>query len=174
VRGLPEVGGNLPAAVMAEEMETPGPGQIRGFVSVLGNPVASVPNSARLDRALAGLEFMVSLDFYINETSRHAHIILPGSHALERSQYDVVFHALQVRNTAKYSLPVLPPAPDSRTDWDILYDLSMRLGGRAGWAATPRQSAAAGPSRRTASNPRAHRRSGGSHRQVRRQVPARS
>ncbi|MBL9040554.1 MAG: molybdopterin-dependent oxidoreductase [Myxococcales bacterium] len=129
VRGLPEVGGNLPAAVMAEEMETPGPGQIRGFVSVLGNPVASVPNSARLDRALAGLEFMVSLDFYINETSRHAHIILPGSHALERSQYDVVFHALQVRNTTKYSLPVLPPAPDSRTDWDILYDLSMRLGG---------------------------------------------
>lgn len=129
IRGLPEVGGNLPASVMAEEMETAGPGQIRALVCVLGNPVMSVPNSARLDRALAGLEFMVSLDYYINETSRHAHIILPGRHALERSQYDVVFHALQVRNTAKYSLPVLKPAADSRTDFDILYELSMRLGG---------------------------------------------
>jgi len=129
VRGLPEVGGNLPAAVMAEEMETPGEGQIRGLVCVLGNPVLSVPSSARLDKALAGLDFMVSLDYYVNETSRHAHIILPGRHALERSQYDVVFHTLAVRNTAKYSLPVLQPAPSSRSDWDILYDLSMRLGG---------------------------------------------
>ncbi len=129
VRGLPEVGGNLPAAVMAEEIETPGPGQIRALVCILGNPVMSVPNSARLDKALASLEFMVSLDYYVNETSRHAHIILPGRHALERSTYDVVFHALQVRNTAKYSLPVIEPKANSRTDWDILYDLSMRLGG---------------------------------------------
>lgn len=129
VRGLPEVGGNLPAAVLAEEIETNGPGQIRALVCVLGNPVMSVPSSARLDRALASLEFMVSLDYYINETSRHAHFILPGRHALERSQYDVVFHALQVRNTAKYSLPVIEPSENTRTDWDILYDLSMRLGG---------------------------------------------
>lgn len=129
VRSLPEVAGNLPAAALAEEIDTAGPGQIRALVCMLGNPVMSVPNSVRLDRALGSLEFMVSLDYYINETSRHAHIILPGRHALERSHYDLVFHSLQVRNTAKYSLPVLQPAPDSRTDFDILYELSMRLGG---------------------------------------------
>jgi len=128
VRGLPEFGGQLPVAAMAEEMDTPGEGQIRGFVTVAGNPVLSSPNSARLERALAGLEFMVAIDFYINETSRHAHIILPGRYALERAHVDVVLEAFAVRNKAKYSPPVVTPAPDTRDDWEILYDLGMRLG----------------------------------------------
>jgi anaerobic selenocysteine-containing dehydrogenase len=128
VRGLPEFGGQLPVAAMAEEMDTPGEGQIRGFVTVAGNPVLSAPNAGRLERALAGLEFMVSLDFYINETSRHAHIILPARYALERAHVDVVLEAFAVRNKAKYSPKVVEPAPDTREDWEILYDLGMRLG----------------------------------------------
>jgi anaerobic selenocysteine-containing dehydrogenase len=72
VRNLPEVGGMLPAATMAEEMETDGPGQIRGLVTLAGNPVLSVPNGERLARAFAGLDFMVSIDLYVNETTRHA------------------------------------------------------------------------------------------------------
>jgi anaerobic selenocysteine-containing dehydrogenase len=129
VRGLPELGGQLPAAVMAEEMETPGPGQIRGFVTVAGNPVLSTANGERLAAALAGLEFMVAVDLYVNETTRHAHLILPPLHALEHSHYDVVFHALAVRNTVKYGEPVVAPEPGGLDDWEILHELGMRLGG---------------------------------------------
>ncbi len=128
VRGLPEFAGQLPAAVMAEEMETPGPGQIRGFITVAGNPVLSTPNGERLAAALARLDFMVAIDYYRNETTRHAHLILPPVHAFERGHYDVAFHALAVRNTAKYSEPIFQ-AEDGREDWEILYELGMRLGG---------------------------------------------
>jgi anaerobic selenocysteine-containing dehydrogenase len=129
VRGLPELAGQLPGAVMAEEMETPGEGQIRGFVTIAGNPVLSVPNGERLAAALSKLEFMVSVDPFINETTRHAHLILPGTHVLERGHYDLVFHTLAVRNTAKWCEPIFTPAPDALDDYAILYELGMRLGG---------------------------------------------
>jgi anaerobic selenocysteine-containing dehydrogenase len=130
VRGLPELGGLLPGAVMAEEMETPGEGQIRAFVTLAGNPVLSVPNGERLSRALAKLEHMVSIDFYLTETTRHAHLILPPVHALERAHYDVLFHALAVRNTVKYSEAVVTPEDEgAKDDFAILYELGMRLGG---------------------------------------------
>ncbi len=129
VRGLPEFSGALPAAAIAEEIETPGDGQIRGFVCVAGNPVLSVPNGPRLDRALGRLEFMVAIDPYINETARHAHLVLPPTSALERSHFDLVLHGLQVRNTVRYSPPVLEPPDGALSDWDILYELGMRLGG---------------------------------------------
>jgi anaerobic selenocysteine-containing dehydrogenase len=130
VRKLPEVGGLLPAATMAEEMETAGAGQIRGLVTLAGNPVLSVPSGERLGRALAGLDFMVSIDLYVNETTRHAHLILPPASALERSHYDVVFHTVAVRNTAKWSPPVFAPTVDGRHDWDILWSLASYIVGR--------------------------------------------
>jgi anaerobic selenocysteine-containing dehydrogenase len=130
VRGLPELGGQLPAAVMAEEMETPGEGQIRAFITVAGNPVLSVPNGERLARAFPSLDCMVAIDYYLNETTRHAHLILPPVHALERAHFDLIFNALAVRNTVKYSEPVVAPADgDARDDFAILYELGMRLGG---------------------------------------------
>jgi anaerobic selenocysteine-containing dehydrogenase len=145
VRGLPEFAGQLPAAVMAEEMETPGEGQIRGFITIAGNPVLSCPNSERLSRAMEGLEHYVAIDYYLNETTRHAHLILPPVHALERAHYDLVFHALAVRNTAKYSERVVAPADaDARDDYAILYELGMRLGGmRFGHPAIDRAAKAA-------------------------------
>jgi anaerobic selenocysteine-containing dehydrogenase len=127
VRGLPEFGGEWPAAVLAEEIDTPGDGQVRALVTSAGNPVLSTPNGQRLDRALATLEFMVSIDIYVNETTRHAHLILPTTAALEHDHYDVVFHALAVRNTAKYSKALFDPGPDARHDWQILLELSRRL-----------------------------------------------
>ncbi len=127
VRGLPEFGGEWPVAVLAEEIETPGPGQIRALVTSAGNPVLSAPNGARLDRALGGLDFMVSIDVYLNETTRHAHLILPPTFALEHSNYDLVFHALAVRNTAKYSPPLFRAEKGAREDWEILVDLSTAL-----------------------------------------------
>jgi anaerobic selenocysteine-containing dehydrogenase len=132
VRGLPELGGMLPASAMAEEMETPGPGQIRALVTLAGNPVSSVPGGERLGRALAGLDFMVSIDIYLNETTRHAHLVLPPRAPLERGHYDVLFHALAVRNTVKWSEPVLPETPDSRDEWAILYELAIKLVGLRG------------------------------------------
>ena len=127
VRGLPELGGMLPATTMADEMETPGDGQIRALVTIAGNPVLSVPGGERLARALGKLDFMLSIDIYLNETTRHAHLVLPPRSSLERGHYDLVFHAIAVRNTVKWSEPVLRPDPDTRDDWDILHDLSLRL-----------------------------------------------
>ncbi|MEJ7732309.1 MAG: molybdopterin dinucleotide binding domain-containing protein [Polyangiaceae bacterium] len=127
MRGLPELGGTLPAATMAEELATPGEHQIRAMVTMAGNPVLSVPNGERLDRALGGLEFMVSVDLYINETTRHANLVLPPISGLERSHYDLVFHAIAVRNTAKWSAPALPPPAGAFEDWDILWGLGSRL-----------------------------------------------
>jgi anaerobic selenocysteine-containing dehydrogenase len=127
VRGLPEFAGELPVAALAEEMDTPGEGQVRGFVTHAGNPVLSTPNGARLDRALRGLEFYAAIDFYINETTRHAHVILPPTAGLERDHYDLVFHMLAIRNTAKWSPSVVDAAPDARHDWQILGELAVRL-----------------------------------------------
>jgi anaerobic selenocysteine-containing dehydrogenase len=127
VRGLPEFGGEYPVAALAEEIETPGPSQIRALLTLAGNPVLSTPNGGRLSRALEQLDFMVSVDLYLNETSRHAHLILPPTFALEHDHYDVVFHALAVRNTAKHSPALFEPAPGARHDWQILLELSERL-----------------------------------------------
>ena len=127
VRGLPEFGGEWPVAVLSEEIETPGPGQVRAAVTIAGNPVLSTPNGGRLARALGTLDFMVSVDFYLNETSRHAHLILPPVGPLERDHYDLAFHLLAVRNTAKYSPALYAPPADGRTDWQILLDLSRRI-----------------------------------------------
>lgn len=127
VRGLPEFAGELPVAALAEEMETPGEGQVRGFVTHGGNPVLSTPNGARLDAALAKLDFYVAIDFYLNETTRHAHLILPPSSPLEREHYDLIFHALAVRDTAKYSAPVFAKPPEARHEWEIMNAITTRL-----------------------------------------------
>lgn len=129
VRKLPETLGDLPAAVMAEEMETPGPGQIRGFLTFAGNPVLSVPNGRRLAAALAELDFMVSIDLYVNETTRHADLILPPAWGLADDHIDVVFSNVSVTNVARWSPPVVKPAPDEKADWEILHELIQRLGG---------------------------------------------
>ncbi|MCU0657473.1 MAG: molybdopterin oxidoreductase family protein [Polyangiaceae bacterium] len=127
VRKLPEFGGEYPVSTLAEEIETPGQGQIRGLVTMAGNPVLSSPNGRRLDRALASLDFMVSIDIYRNETTRHAHFILPTTFGVEHDHYDVIFHALAIRNTARYSLPLFSPHPQARHDWEIFLDLATRL-----------------------------------------------
>jgi anaerobic selenocysteine-containing dehydrogenase len=127
VRKLPEFAGELPVVTLAEEILTEGPGQIKALVTSAGNPVLSTPNGRELDRALAGLEFMASIDPYINETTRHAHIILPPSSSLERTHYDLAFHLLAVRNTAKFSPALFQPDEETRDDWEILLELQTRM-----------------------------------------------
>lgn len=127
VRGIPEFGGELPVAVLAEEMERSGPERIEALITLAGNPALSAPNGPRVERALSGLRFMVSVDFYLNETTRHAHVILPPTGPLEHDHYDLALHALAVQNTAKYSPPLFEPPPDARHDWQILAELTLRL-----------------------------------------------
>ncbi|HYQ64355.1 molybdopterin-dependent oxidoreductase [Actinophytocola sp.] len=132
VRGLPEVMGELPVATLADEILTPGDGQIRALITVCGNPCLSTPNAGRLAEALGRLDFMVSLDVYLNETSRHADVILPGPTPLERPHYDLALYQLAVRNVANWTPAVLPT--DVPQEWETL----LRLTGVVmGMGATP-------------------------------------
>ena len=128
VRGLPEFNGELPVSALAEEILAKGPGKIRALFICAGNPVLSTPNGRQLERALGTLDFMVSMDIYINETSRHASIILPPAFGLEVDHYDLVFNILSVRNRAKYSPVLFQPAPGALHDWQIYRELAHRLG----------------------------------------------
>ena len=127
VSELPEFGGEIPASTMAEEIATEGDGQIRAMVTIAGNPVLSTPNGKQLDEAMSKLDFMVSVDMYINETTRHADIILPPTCAVEHDHYDLIFHIFAVHNTAKYS-PALFDKPDGTLhDWEIFNELGSRI-----------------------------------------------
>jgi anaerobic selenocysteine-containing dehydrogenase len=130
VRGLPETRGELPVSTMAEEILEPGRGQIKAMITVAGNPVLSTPNSDRLDEALAGLDFMVSLDIYLNETTRHADVILPGVSPLRRPHYDFAFNQLSVRNVANYSPPLFPLPEGTPDEWRIMLRLGAVVSGQ--------------------------------------------
>jgi anaerobic selenocysteine-containing dehydrogenase len=132
VRQLPEFGNELPVAALAEEILTEGAGRIRALITFAGNPVLSTPNGRQLDRALADLEFMVSVDLYLNETTRHAHLILPPTSPLEHSHYDIALSGFAVRNVAKYSPPLFPKPEGARHDHEILAELTLRLGSAPG------------------------------------------
>lgn len=129
VRSLPEFGGELPVAALAEEIDTPGEARVRALLTVAGNPVCSTPNADRLDRALEQLEFMVSIDLYLNETTRHADLILPTSAPLERPNYGMAFHGNSIRNFAKWSPAVLEPPPGVKHSFEIALELAARVNG---------------------------------------------
>lgn len=130
VSGAPEVYGELPITCLAEEIETAGEGQIRALFTVATNPVLSSPNGPRLAKALDTLDFMVSMDIYLNETTRHADVILPGVSPLEDFHYDVAFPQLSWRNHARYSPPVFPAAPGQPEEWQTLLKLAAIAQGK--------------------------------------------
>lgn len=130
VRGLPEFGGELPVAALAEEILTPGDGQVRALVTIAGNPVLSTPNGRQLEQALQSLAFMVSFDCYRNETTRFADYILPPTGALERDHYDIIFHHFAMRNTARYNPAIFPKPAGALHDWEIFGRLGRRLRAR--------------------------------------------
>lgn len=119
--------GELPCAVMAEEILTPGQGQIRAMVTVAGNPVLSTPDGRTLDRAFESLEFMVAVDIFLNETTRHADLILPPASSLKHDHYDSVFNAFAVRNVARFNNAIWPRGGDERHDWEILGALAQTI-----------------------------------------------
>ncbi|MGZ8850919.1 MAG: molybdopterin-dependent oxidoreductase [Thermoanaerobaculia bacterium] len=137
VSGLPESGGELPVAVLAEEILTPGVGQIRGMVTVCGNPVLSTPDGRRLDEALASLDFLLAIDIYINETTRHADLILPPTSSLNHDHYDLIFNALAIRNVARFNAGMWPRPDDERYDCEIFRELCVRLAAKLNREYTP-------------------------------------
>ncbi|MFO7558795.1 MAG: molybdopterin-dependent oxidoreductase [Desulfobacterales bacterium] len=130
VKGLNEVMGELPVSTLADEMETKGEGQIRALLTIASNPVIALPNARRMDRALAGLEFMVSIDFYVTASTRHADVILPPTGLLSTAQYDIAFYNLSVRNVTHYSPPVFTMPEDEMDKWEIMYKLALIFGGQ--------------------------------------------
>ncbi|WP_296447969.1 molybdopterin-dependent oxidoreductase [Rhodoferax sp. UBA5149] len=130
VSGAPEIYGELPMTCLSEEIETPGVGQIKALITVGTNPVLSSPNGARVGHALDQLDFMVSLDIYLNETTRHADVILPGLSPLESMHYDVAFPQLSWRNHARYSEPVFERPGTQLHEWEILLKLSAIIQGK--------------------------------------------
>ncbi|WP_416770381.1 molybdopterin oxidoreductase family protein [Pseudomonas sp. RHF3.3-3] len=132
VSGLPEYGGELPVSALAEEMLTPGEGQVRALVTVAGNPVLSTPNGRQLEQALAGLEFMVSIDLYINETTRYADLILPSTSALENDHYDTTFNLFAVRNVTRFNRAILAKPEGALHDWEIFVGLARAFAARTG------------------------------------------
>ena len=127
VSDMPEVNNELPVAAMAEEMDTPGKHRIRAMILHAGNPVLSVPNGRRMERALADLDLCVAIDIYINESTRHADYILPAAFGLEHDHYGILLHSFAVRNTTKYSLKLIDAPPRVRPGWRILLQLSQAL-----------------------------------------------
>ena len=136
VSGMPGAFGELPAVAMAEEILTPGDGQIRALLTVAGNPILSTPNSAQLDTALSTLDFMVSVDIYLNETTRHADVILPPPGPLQRPHYDSALYQLAIRNVGNYSPAIFPLEPGDMAEWEILAKLALIVQG-AGADADP-------------------------------------
>jgi anaerobic selenocysteine-containing dehydrogenase len=137
VSGRPEVKGELPAAALAEEIDTEGEGRLRALITIAGNPVLSGPDGRRLDQALAGLEFMVSVDPYLNETARHADVILPPPPPSRSAHYDFAFSTLAVRNTVRYTPPAVPLDEGALDEPEILARLALAVLGQSGPDADP-------------------------------------
>ncbi|KZX78824.1 dehydrogenase [Oleiphilus sp. HI0009] len=127
VSGLPEFGGELPSTVLAEEILTEGEGQYKALFTMAGNPVLSAPNGRQLDEAFSQLDLMVSLDFYLNETTRHADYILPPTGPLEHDHYDLAFLRLSVRDYARYSGAIFEKKEGYMHDWEILSGLAKAI-----------------------------------------------
>jgi anaerobic selenocysteine-containing dehydrogenase len=130
VRGLGEIFGELPVATLSDEIETPGEGQVRALITVAGNPVVSTPNAGRLDAALASLDFMVSVDIYVNETTRHADVILPSPSPIEKPHYDIPFYFFSIRNIANFSPPLMDPPEGMLHEWETLLALTAIVAGQ--------------------------------------------
>ncbi len=145
VSGLPEFADELPVAGLADEILTPGAGQVRGMLVIAGNPVLSTPGGKRLDGAMEQLEWCVAVDMYVTETTRHADVILPPVAHLERSDLDIVFPALSVRNQVRYNPAAVPAPADGKDDWEIVSALAARVGPGRQRSAHERRPAAARP-----------------------------
>jgi len=125
---FPDVIGALPATLVPREITTPGERQIRAFFVSAGNPVLSVPDGDALEAALGELDLCVSLDFYVNETNRHADYVLPATTWLEREDLPLAFLGFYTTPFVQYSDPVVAPRGEARDEWEIIEAIARRIG----------------------------------------------
>ena len=118
VSGRGEVFGELPVVGLAEEITTPGEGQVRALVTIAGNPCVSTPDAGALEQAVGELDFMVCVDIYVNETTRHANVILPAPEPLAKAHYDFALYQLAIRSVANYSPPIVEPPDGQPAEWE--------------------------------------------------------
>jgi len=137
VKKLPFYNSEFPVATLVDEITTPGEGQIKALITIAGNPVLSSPSGHILGEAFEVLDYMVSVDIYLNETTKHANIILPAATGLENSHFDVFFNSFSVRNTVKYSPPLFQKDTEQRSDWQIFKELYLRFTDRPDDGSTP-------------------------------------
>jgi anaerobic selenocysteine-containing dehydrogenase len=130
VRGLPEVYGELPVVCLAEEITTPGEGQVRALVTIAGNPAVSTPDATALEDAISSLDFQLAVDIYVNETTRHADVILPAPEPLAKAHYDFALYQLAIRSVANYSPPVIDRPPDQPDEWELILRLAAIAAGQ--------------------------------------------
>src|SRR4051812_5166086 len=128
--GRPEVIGELPVVALTEEITTPGEGQVRALVTVAGNPLVSTPDSGALETAVESLDFMVCVDIYVNETTRHADVVLPAPEPLAKPHYDFALYQLAIRSVANYSAKVIEPPEGAMEEWQILLRLAAIAAGQ--------------------------------------------
>ncbi len=166
VGGFPDVIGNMPASLLAREIETPGEGQIRALFVSAGNPVLSVPDGGALERALGQLELCVSLDLYVNETNRHADYVLPTTTFYEREDLPIALMGFFTTPFVQYTEAVVEPPGECRQEWEIVDDLSRRIG----VAPYSAQAAAAAGQARLPDHAEAAGRRAAAHRPARRPV----
>ncbi|MFN8159440.1 MAG: molybdopterin-dependent oxidoreductase [Solirubrobacterales bacterium] len=150
VGGFPEVLGSLPASLMAKETTTPGPGQLRALFVSAGNPVLSVPNGPELVEAMERLDLCVAIDLYVSDTARHADFVLPATTMYEREDLPLPFLGLFTKPFITFTEAVVEPSGEARQEWEIIEDISRRIGvvpssiplarllGRAGLRLSPR------------------------------------
>ena len=134
VSQYPEAKGELPLSALAEEIDTAtAEGEpIRALIAVAANPVLSAPDGARLDKALDSLDFMVSVDPYLNETARHADVVLPPPPPSQSPHHDFAFNTLAVRNQVRYTRPAIPLEPGRMAETEILARLILAASGMHG------------------------------------------
>jgi formate dehydrogenase len=128
VGDLPEVLGQMAAPLMAAEIETPGPGQLRALIVSAGNPLLSVPGAQDFERALGKLDLQVGIDLYLNETHRHADYVLPATTFYERDDVPLPLAEIQLTPFIQWTDAVAAPRGEARDDWRIIDDLARQLG----------------------------------------------
>ncbi len=129
VSGQPEVAGMIPSSTMAEEILTPGDGQVRAMILLMTNPLRSAANSGELEAAFSSLDFLVAIDFYLNETTRHADLILPTPSPAEQPNYEFGLYHLSVRNVSKWSAVAVPPPSDQPPAWEVMLQIAAGMMG---------------------------------------------
>ncbi len=128
VRGLTQLGIEMPTAALADEILTPGDGQVRALICIGGNPLVAWPNQSKVERALGSLELLVCIDIKLAQTARLAHYVIAPRISLERDDIATAPEIFYEEPYARYAEALLPPQGDVLDEWEFYWEIARRLG----------------------------------------------